>query len=210
MGGSLERFEACVQDISAMVALASRYSSTIILKGHSLGCQKILEYADRTNTDLPLILMSPCSTRAIQEAYIDGEPLSSQAQRLREASISSGLPEWAHLANTTEFGFTANGVKFPVPISADALKNALASNMFIHLDYSRARITGSKYTRGLVIAGSEDTFRRESYEELNDYFAQLFKTMELKWIYNAGHAFKGFELDVAQLVAAWLREIGGY
>jgi hypothetical protein len=204
-GGSLDIFDDCIKDIDAIVAVARNYSDNIILKGHSLGCQKVLEYVYRTKTDLPVVLMSPCNTRAIQEGYRYGELLSEQAERLAKTWKNlSRDPEWAHLAPPTESGFMVENARYPVPISANALLNALGSNMFKHLDFDRRQPGEQRISRGLVIAGGVDTYRHEPLKDLDDYFGGLFKDVKVDWVPEGDHVFKGMELNVAMLVAEWV------
>ncbi len=61
-GSALERFEDCVYDIEgAMRFLASKGYRSIVLEGHSTGCQKILYYhsKSRSRRVKALVLLSP-------------------------------------------------------------------------------------------------------------------------------------------------------
>ena len=43
-GGAIVEFGTCVDDIAAAVAQAEAFSDAVILQGHSLGCDRIIQY----------------------------------------------------------------------------------------------------------------------------------------------------------------------
>ena len=47
IGGSLSRFETCLDDLDALLCFAGSICPRVVLQGHSLGCDRVLFYAQR-------------------------------------------------------------------------------------------------------------------------------------------------------------------
>ena len=44
VGGSLSRFETCLEDLDALLRFAGSICPQVVLQGHSLGCDRVLFY----------------------------------------------------------------------------------------------------------------------------------------------------------------------
>ena len=52
VGGSLVRFETCVEDIQGAVRWSRKLGPKVYLQGHSLGCDRVLHFLESTTEEL--------------------------------------------------------------------------------------------------------------------------------------------------------------
>lgn len=101
IGGSLSRFETCLDDLDALLCFASSICPRVVLQGHSLGCDRVLFYVQQRAKCVPLILLSPCDSYRLQEIWLDGEKVTEQAVRLSSESDNDGQ---INLVPAAEYG----------------------------------------------------------------------------------------------------------
>ena len=119
VGGSLSRFETCLDDLDALLRFAGSICPQVVLQGHSLGCDRVLFYAQQRSTRVPLILLSPCDSHRLHEIWLDGEQISEQASRLTSDADAAGQVK---LVSASEYGVTGpNGWTYSIPISRASL-----------------------------------------------------------------------------------------
>ena len=128
IGGSLSRFETCLDDLDALLCFAGSICPGVVLQGHSLGCDRVLFYVQQRATRIPLILLSPCDSHRLQEIWLAGETISEQATRL---SSESDDDEQVNLVSASEYGLAEpDGWTYSIPISRDALLSIITGPPF--------------------------------------------------------------------------------
>ena len=121
VGGSLSRFETCLDDLDTLLRFAGSICPRVALQGHSLGCDRVLFYAQRRATHIPLILLSPCDSHHLQEMWLEGGSISEQVARLLSGSDAD---DQVNLVPGSEYGVTGpDGWTYSIPISRAALES---------------------------------------------------------------------------------------
>ena len=205
VGGSLARFETCLDDLDVLLRFAGSICPRVALQGHSLGCDRVLFYARRRATHIPLILLSPCDSHRLQEIWLDGEPISEQAVRL-----SSGIDddEQVNLVPASEYGVAGpDGWTYSIPISRDALLSIITGPPFqiLRVDRSAQPVSNAP---AFVYMGTEDAIRGAPLSEMTAHVRRLVPSARVFTVEDADHSLDGCEKAVADAISAWAYEVG--
>ena len=205
VGGSLSRFETCLDDLDALLRFAGSICSQVVLQGHSLGCDRVLFYTQRRATRIPLILLSPCDSHRLQEIWLAGEPISEQAARLASASDDDGQ---VNLVPASEYGVTGpNGWTYSIPISRATLLSIITGFPFqiLRVDSSAQPVSNAP---AFVYMGPEDTIRGAPLNEMTAHVRRLVPSARVFTVEHGDHSLDGCEEAVADAISAWAYEVG--
>lgn len=190
IGGSLERFQDCVIDISAAITfLRAKGFSSFILQGHSLGCQKAVYFMSRAGHRgvKALILLSPVD---------DVKYVRSHCGKKYEANLAKAKA--GKLLPSMQFYPMITPEKFLDVADPQSVPGRL-------LDYSGKLAALRKLKVPLlVILGSDDEYDA-SPEESIAAIRKAVPTAHIEMINESGHVFAGFEREVSGTVSKWLK-----
>ena len=128
IGGSLSKFETCLDDLDTILRFARSICSQVVLQGHSLGCDRVLFYTQYRSAHFPLVLLSPCDSHRLHECWLDGESISEQVARLSRVQNNDGQ---ISLLPAREYGLNGpGGWTYNIPIGRDALLSILTGPPF--------------------------------------------------------------------------------
>ena len=102
-GGAIVDFGTCVDDIKAALAIARTFGETVILQGHSLGCDRIVQYIISEDSDCDFILLGPSDSYKLQSIWIAPETVEDQIARLRTEVRSANEWDWLPRREYPEF-----------------------------------------------------------------------------------------------------------
>lgn len=200
VGGSIADFQTCVEDIRAIVAWARQRLNTVVLQGHSLGCDRVIQYMLSHNDQVPYVLLSPCDSHALQLQWLRGEAVESQVRRLRTGPVSTRL-EWLE---ESEYGVRGGADwTYPIPITRDALLSILEGppmRLFRLHDGARFTIT----TPGLIYLGGQDRLQTAPPEQvITELRGRL---LGAEWLHapDGDHSLGGVEAVIARKIANWI------
>lgn len=204
VGGSLSSFETCLGDLDAMVSVAQSICPNVVLQGHSLGCDRVLYYAEQREARIPLILLSPCDSHRLQETWLDGEEVAAQVQRLSAVAESASEVE---LIAPCEYGVKGSeGWTYSIPIGRRALLSIMTGAAFrtLHLDRP-ARVVSD--AAALVYLGEADAIRGAPLQDMADHVRQLLPSAEILQL-SGDHSLEGCEETVAGGILTWACSVG--
>lgn len=207
VGGSLARFETCVEDIKGAVAWSRRMGRQVYLQGHSLGCDRVLHYLESTRAGLSPILLSPCDSRQLQRDWLGEEQFSQQEAALRERNEVQSTAEvntWA-LSPRETYGLKGgDGWTYAIPVTEEVLESILLGPVGRLLAIEKGGTQVSK-ADALVYLGQGDPIRGASMEAMKAHIKVLLPNVTL--IEEAGgHNLEGCEEEIAKRVAEWIKE----
>ncbi len=205
-GTALERFEDCVYDIEGAVRfLASKGYRSIILSGHSTGCQKVLYYYSKRKSRKikGLVLLAPSDDYNVGRVSL-GKKFGVAVSEAKKASkrdrrgtmiwASKYVPPWMMLS-AQRFLSTADPRRPESRI----------------LDYTERRM---RYIAGisvpaLAVFGTEDMYM-EAAGLPADKAAKILRNnserIETFVIKGADHGFHGKRMKLAKTVVEWVRK----
>jgi len=88
-GGAITDFNESYYDIESIIIYAEQFGQKVILQGHSLGCDKIINYLIKSNKKYDFILLSPVDSFQVQTNWIYPETLKEQIDRIKKNDDST-------------------------------------------------------------------------------------------------------------------------
>jgi len=205
IGGSLSRFETCLDDLDALLCFASSICPKVVLQGHSLGCDRVLFYVQQRARRVPLILLSPCDSYRLQEIWLDGEKITEQAERL---SSEYDNDEQINLVPAAEYGLAGpDDWTYSIPISRDVLLSIITGPPFQLL-----RVGGSAQTvsnaPAFVYMGTKDAIRGAPLNRMAEHVQRMVPRARGFTVEHGDHSLDGCEEAVADLISDGAYEVG--
>ena len=207
VGGSLARFETCVEDIKGAVGWSRRLGRKVYLQGHSLGCDRVLHYLENTGEGLSPILLSPCDSYQLQRDWLGAEEFSQQQAALRERKEAQATDEgnaW-NLVPRDAYGLKgADGWTYDIPVTEDVLESILLGPVGRLLAIEKG---GTEVSRAEALAylGRRDPIRGASMEAMKAHLEVLLPKVTLIEG-QGGHNMEECEEETAKRVAEWIKE----
>ena len=207
VGGSLMRFETCVEDIQGAVRWSKKLGRKVYLQGHSLGCDRVLHYLESTKERLSLILLSPCDSYQLQREWLGVENFGRQETTLQERKELRETEEgnaWT-LAPRDTYGLKGeDGWTYEIPVTEDVLESILlgAVGRVLAIDKGGAEISRSN---ALAYLGRKDPIRGASIEAMTAHLKVLIPRVRvIKG--EGGHNMEECEQETATIIAKWIKE----
>ena len=209
IGGSLSKFETCLEDLDALLHFAKSLCPKVVFQGHSLGCDRVLFYTQNRSSCIPMILLSPCDSYRLQEKWLDRvrdrESVSEQAARL---SSGSALERGVHLLQESEYGLNGpDGWTYRIPISRAALLSILQGPPFqiLRVDPTAQCLSCAPT---FVYMGDDDKIRGVSLDDMEAHVRRLVPSSEICIRPGGDHSLTGCEEAVAEEILAWAHKGG--
>lgn len=200
IGGSIEEFRDCVFDIKAAIDfVAKKGYKTIILQGHSLGCQKIVYYKHKTKDKRVkgLVLLAPVDDVAFLKRFFGSKykrALEIARKVKKEGRRNDPVPKWMAISRVMNVKVFLN--------MADA--KSLSGKLF---DYSgHLKEIKSIDCPKIAIFGSKDEYESSPDKKL-EILKETVKACDVVLIKNAIHEFVGLERELAKAISKWIKNI---
>jgi hypothetical protein len=200
VGGSLEPFATSIGDISAAIdLLTARGFRVAALQGHSLGCDRIVEFSLSTGRNYPLILIAPCDSYDLQRRYTEGRGIDEQRKELR-AMVAGGSPR---ILFEGHYGVRFGDEDYYTPVGPSTLLSMIDGPPFKLFRYD-SEASWSLGIPGLVVLGSNDSLLTYPIPTVETYFENAFQPVSFLKYDGAYHDFTDFEEFVAADCVRWL------
>lgn len=200
VGGSVSDFNSCVDDFRLVKqTLMDMGYQTVVFQGHSLGCERVMQYLETTQTLAPIILLAPVNSRATQEAWCNKrlgvtfeillENLKREKSKLLRDDIygSPGVtPDWDYY----------------IPIYGKALLTFMSSDAISYFEPKLSRIRS--FSETLIVLPSKDTFSEFSENSLFDFFSSKVDKSSEIFVVNCNHDFDGYLKEVCDRCSDWV------
>ena len=210
IGGAVADYNSSQDDINAAIeyVLSLNYSN-IVLQGHSLGCDKIIQYTLENQAKYPLILLSPVDSYKVQSNWIEPETVEEQIKRLRNApqfDPESGWGkadfEWLAKEEYGAEGDTEDWV-YQIPVTRDALLSILEGAAFKYLNIKDATpffITNPT----IAFIGKRDGLQMHDTHVWISYLQDHFENLTVIDNLDADHDIIGVEDDLCIKIVEWI------
>ena len=207
VGGSLVRFETCVEDIRGAVLWCKKLRRKVYLQGHSLGCDRVLHYLEITNAGLSPILLSPCDSHQLQREWLGEERFQQQEAALRERMEIPGNEEgnaWT-FASRDAYGLKGeDDWTYEIPVTEDVLGSILLGAVGRLFAVEKGGGEISK-TNALAYLGRRDPIRGASMEAMKAHLRVLLPNVGMVEGMG-GHNMEECEEETAIRIADWIKE----
>ena len=205
IGGSLSRFETCLEDLDALLRFASSICPKVVLQGHSLGCDRVLFYVQQRAKRVPIILLSPCDSYRLQENWLDGEKITEQVARLSSESDKDGE---FNLVPAAEYGLAGpDGWTYSIPISRDVLLSIITGPPFQLLRVGSSPPTVST-APAFVYMGAKDAIRGAPINVMTEHVQRLVPSARVVTDDQGDHGLDGCGEVIADFISDWAHDVG--
>ena len=199
-GGAVADFNECTADISGAVQFAQSFSDRIILQGHSLGCDRILEYLIVNGAPYDLVLLSPCDSYQLQANWIAPETVEEQIRRLKVKTSRHPDLDWLPIQ---EYGVKGGGDwTYNIPVTRKAFLT-IAEGAPYRLMRISSPASFRLNKRAFVYIGGLDALQVWPHDVMFDYLGQRLDSVEAVFIGDGDHNLSGCEEAVTQRIIEW-------
>ena len=190
--------------LDALVRFARTICPNVVLQGHSLGCDRVLFYADRRSSQIPLVLLSPCDSHRLQELWLGDESISAQVRRLSSRPESN---DDGKLVAAGEYGLIGpDGWTYGIPIGVGALLSIMTGPPFDILRVSGAARVVTQ-APAFVYMGTEDAIRGATLDDMDAHIRKLLPSAQVCTV-PGDHSLAGWEDNIAHRILTWAEAVG--
>ena len=206
IGGAVASFDECTNDITGIVAFASHFSDRIILQGHSLGCDRVLQFSIERKAKHDIVLLAPCDSYQLQDNWITPETVESQVARLKRDARHDVSLDWLP---PREYGIKGNEADwtYTIPVTRRAFLS-IAEGAPYRLIKVKQPADFQLDQRALILIGGNDALQVWPHDTMFDYFRRRINSVEGVVLPSGDHMFASWEAKVAAIVIAWARQTG--
>lgn len=199
VGGAVSRFEECVADINGALKKAREFSRSVVLQGHSLGCDRVVHFCLESEQHFPLILLSPCDSYRLQQLFIAPESVESQIERMRARPVYHEF----ELLPANEYGIKNKGEEYQIPVSRNTFLSISDGPPF-KLFRQEQPMEYYVDTECLVAIGKEDDLQTCSPNDMFRLLESRFRSVRRLVIDDADHDFDGKAKELSQHIIEWV------
>lgn len=198
-GGAYERFEESRLDLDGIIKyLETIGNEEIILEGHSLGCNKVIDYYHKNKKNVSkIILLAPCDIIEEIKVFMGTE----YEKCVNEANILLKSGKEEEIINSPIFPITFSARTFV----NDWLPNAL-SDIFRYREnnYIHPQLDSIDIPVLIEIGNQDECALVVSKEKVIKYFENNLSKYKLNFVDNAPHNYLSQEILLTNDIKEWL------
>lgn len=210
IGGGVADYNESLLDIEAAVGFARQIGyKNIILQGHSLGCDKILDYTiNKSCDDFKIVLLSPVDSYAVQTRWLKlhkNETIPQQINRLKQYQNSNDDSlGWLDIDEYGAEGLNADWI-YKIPVTQKALLSILEGSAFKYLNLT----CGENFISNVptfVFLGNRDGLQMSTQEEMRLFLMQHFTNCFVDDTLDSDHDIIGVEEILTERIVHWIKK----
>jgi hypothetical protein len=199
-GGAVADFSNCTADIEGALEFANGFSDRIILQGHSLGCDRVLQFLISRDAHNDFILLAPCDSYQLQANWLATETVEEQILRLKRETPRDPQFDWLP---TGEYGLNCGlDWTYPIPITRRAFLS-IAEGPPYRLMKITEPATFHLDQRALIYIGGQDALQVWPYEVMFNYLRERISDVQEVYVPRGDHVLDGCEHEVSERIIAW-------
>lgn len=209
IGGGVADYNESILDIDAAIKYVKHKGYThVILQGHSLGCDKIIEYIlKHPNGDCGVILLSPVDSYAVQKRWLElhkGETIQDQIIRLKNTYNSCN--ETLDWLSSDEYGAEGQNADwiYKIPVTKKALLSILQGSAFKYLNLEN-NVDFFINNQVFVFLGKRDGLQMSSQAEMRLFLDRHMKNAFFEDSLDSDHDIIGVENELCDKIVAWIK-----
>jgi hypothetical protein len=204
VGGALSEFSTSVSDIQGAIEFAKIFSKKITLQGHSLGCDRVINYLLTSNEIYDFILLAPCDSYKLQSKWISPISVETQLERLKSDEVIYNDYDWLPIK---EYGVYSANEEYVLPITRKSLLSLLQGPSFKLFNLT-TQIDYFLNMNGFIYIGGKDNLQTEKPETMFNFFKKRIAHIESFFEPDGDHMMKDREVEVAEAIVKWLKNLG--
>lgn len=209
IGGGVADYNESLLDIDAAVRFVRQNGyKNIILQGHSLGCDKILDYVINKSCDIfKIILLSPVDSYAVQTRWLElhkKETIPQQITRLKQhTSFNDNSLGWLDIDEYGAEGLNANWI-YKIPVTQKTLLSILEGSAFKYLNLT----CGEDFKTDIpafVFLGNRDGLQMSTQKEMRAFLMKHLTNCFVEDTLDSDHDIIGAEKILAEIIIHWIK-----
>jgi pimeloyl-ACP methyl ester carboxylesterase len=197
VGSAAERLSDSARDIQAAIAFVEQESPSVVLQGHSYGCDKVM-FAAREGCHLPLVLISPADTMALFGKY---------NSTWRDLPPVTGTGNSRNLDSVVQtLGVKTDRREYAVPVDSRTLSDAICGDDFRIFDLSMPP-SMSVSNRAIALIGGNDDLQLGQQAAMAERCREMLPCADVEVLEGASHWFAGSEEWLAKQIASWVLDL---
>jgi hypothetical protein len=203
VGGSITSFDDCIIDIQSAIDFCLTFSSKIILQGHSLGCDRVIQYQLKSKQFYPTILISPCDSYALHSNFLKKRGLTVEKHLQIIKKYKHSKYEFLPL---NEYGVDNRGEIYYVPITRDTLLSIMTGAPFKLFRIDKP-LEYYLPVDCFACIGQYDKLQTHPSELMFSHLGQRFMSLFKLYVHNADHEIEpNVELLNSNLIK-WIADL---
>ena len=200
VGGSILPFDTCIGDIQGAVDFVHRFSNKVILQGHSLGCDRVLNYLVEKSLNYDCILLSPCDSRRLHQRFIHPETIDEQIVRITALKESDEIV----LLPSREYGIGETEDSYSIPVTRQVLLSILSGPIFKLLNINKQ----AEYfidCNCFVYIGGMDPLQVAPHKKMFSFLENRISNLETFFCPTGDHDLSDCEDEVITAIVRWIK-----
>ncbi len=203
-GGAVADFNECTNDIKGAVEFANQFSDHVILQGHSLGCDRVLQFLISHNAQYDFILLAPCDSYQLQANWIAPESVEEQIQRLKRETPRDPQFDWLP---TREYGIKGGqDWTYPIPVTRRAFLS-IAEGPPYRLMKITEPASFHLAQRALIYIGGKDALQVWPQEVMFKYLRERISDVVEVYVPQGDHVLADCEEEVTERIIQWVLKL---
>lgn len=208
IGGGVADYNESICDIEAAIDFVQCIGyNNIFLQGHSLGCDKILEYIiEHKVDDISAILLSPVDSYAVQKRWLSihkNETVEEQIYRLKMMkSTQNNELEWLDIDEYGAEGMNDDWI-YQIPVTRKTLLSILEGAAFKYLNLE-CGTDFSINSNVFVFLGTHDGLQMTSQKEMRIFLERHIPNCYIEDTLDSDHDIIGVEQFLADGIVKWI------
>lgn len=208
IGGGVADYNESILDIHAAITYVRRLGyKEIYLQGHSLGCDKIIEYIlINEASDIKVILLSPVDSYAVQKRWLElhrKEKVETQIKRLSSIlNQENDNLEWLDISEYGAEGLNRDWI-YKIPITRNALLSILTGAAFKYLNVMCGEDFYIKNDT-FVFLGLRDGLQMISQKDMRVFLERHFENCFFEDTIDSDHDIIGVEEELVKRLCDWI------
>jgi pimeloyl-ACP methyl ester carboxylesterase len=190
-----------VADIQGAIQYATQFSDRIILQGHSLGCDRVLQFLINVEKEYDFILLSPCDSYQLQVRWIAPETVEEQIKRIKDQTPRDSHFDWLP---SREYGVAGGGDwTYPIPITRRAFLSIAEGPPYRLMNIEQPSDFHCD-GRALIYLGGKDLLQVWPHDSMFQYLKERIPDAKEVYIPSGDHMLEGCEQAVAEKIIQWV------
>lgn len=210
IGGGVADYSESLLDIDAAITYVRQIGyEHIVLQGHSLGCDKIIDYVIKYHPmDCRIVLLSPVDSYAVQKRWLQihkNETIESQITRLKSyPDVTNQKLSWLSIDEYGAEGKNDDWI-YKIPITKEALLSLLEGAAFEYLNIEYERDFLIQHVT-FIFLGKRDGLQMVTQGEMRAFLCKHFSRCYVEDSLDSDHDIIGVERELSNRIVTWLNE----
>lgn len=209
VGGAVSEFKSYILDMDGAINFVKTFSKKIILQGHSMGCDRVVEYMLLKKENYDCILLSPSDSYMIQTNWLHrqfGITVEDQMAQLEERLKTPRRNEDHDWLPFNSYGIYYTNDEHFLPVSAKTMYSVLKGSSFWTFNITKPTDYYLDINCFLYLGGKDELLTCTG-DEMISHIRKRFKKVTPMFLAESEHMMEHIEPILCKQIDEWLKTI---